>query len=121
MKSKTKKHKTKGRDIYVDDISFEVEEEDLRKLFSVCGTVRTIKMLTDVKSGLFNGRAFISMSTDAETKDAIHSLDGTRLINRSIRVSEVKPKEVSTSEPEVKAVKERSRRQSKGLPKGSRR
>lgn len=114
MKSKPAKYKTKGKDIYITDISFDVEEEDLRKLFSVCGTVRSVHMLTDAKTGHFNGRAFVSMANDAETKDAINTLDGTRLVNRCISVSEARPKqEVETA---VEEVREKKRRPTKGGP-----
>jgi len=112
MKKKSVKHKTKGKDIYITDISFDVEEEDLRKLFSVCGTVRSVHMLTDAKTGHFNGRAFVSMSNDAETKDAINTLDGTRLVNRCISVSEARPK--AAVEPVVEETSGKTRRQPGG-------
>lgn len=106
------KKNVKGKEIHITDISFDVEEEDLRKLFSVCGTVRSIHMMTDPKTDQFLGRAYLRMANDAETKEAINMLDGTRLINRCIRVREAKPKEVA--EPVVEEKKERSRRQPKG-------
>ncbi|PLX95730.1 MAG: RNA-binding protein [Desulfuromonas sp.] len=102
----------KVRDIYVTDISFDVEEEDLRKLFSVCGTVRSIKLMNDEKTGNFTGRAFVRMGNEAETKDAINTLDGARLINRCIKVHEAKQKEAAP--PVAKETRERSRRPPKG-------
>jgi RNA recognition motif-containing protein len=113
----TTKTKTKGKDIYVDDISFEAEEEDLRKLFSVCGTVRTVTLLTDPRSGKFNGRAFIRMATDAETKEAINMLDGTRLINRCITVTAARPKQDADPIAEVAKPKPRRTRTPKGRRK----
>lgn len=104
------KTKSKGKDIFVADISFDVVEEDLRKLFSVCGTVRSISMLNDQRSGKFSGRAFIRMSTDAEAKEAINMLDGTRLINRCIQVSAAKDKPQAKPEEEVVEKKPRRRR-----------
>ena len=95
----------KGKEIYITEISFDVGEEDLRNLFSVCGTVRSIHLLTDARSGQFTGRAYLRMANDAETKDAINTLDGARLINRCIRVREAKPKEVEA--PPVEETKER--------------
>lgn len=106
------KKNLKGRDIYVTDISFDVEEEDLRKLFSVCGTVRSVKLMTDERTGHFTGRAFVRMGNEAETKDAINTLDGARLINRCIKVHEAKQKDVTP--PAATAVRERPRRQPKG-------
>jgi len=113
------KAKTKGKDIFVADISFEATEEDLHKLFSVCGTVRSINMVTDSKSGQFKGIAFIRMTTDAETKDAINMLDGTRLVDRCITVSVAKTKEEmsSLSTAAVAEIPERRTRR-KRVPKG---
>lgn len=107
------KNRAKGKDIFVADISFDVVEEDLLKLFSVCGTVRAINMLTDQRSGKFSGRAFVRMSSDAEAKDAVNMLDGTRLINRCIRVSAAKDK--PQAKPTEEVVEKKIRRRQ--LPK----
>lgn len=107
------KNKAKVKDIFVADISFDVVEEDLRKLFSVCGTVRAINMLTDPRSGKFSGRAFIRMATDAEAKDAVNMLDGTLLINRCIQVSAARDKPEEKPAAEVTTKKPRRRQ----LPK----
>jgi RNA recognition motif-containing protein len=80
-------NKAKGKDIFVADISFDADEEELRKLFSVCGTVRSIHLLTDKRTGQFSGRAFVRMATTEEAKNAVQTLDGALLINRCIRVS----------------------------------
>ena len=86
------KDKPTNKELFVTDISFDVEEEDLRKLFAVCGDVRSIHLMTDKKSGKFTGCAFVKMSSGAEAKDAIHMLDGARLINRCISVRPAEPK-----------------------------
>lgn len=111
------KNKAKAKDIFVSDISFDVVEEDLRKLFSVCGTVRTIHLLTDEKSGQFSGRAFVRMATDAEAKEAVNMLDGTRLINRCIRVAAARDKPVVAPLVAVTEERSRRRRQPKGRKK----
>ena len=105
------KKTTKVNDIYVTDISFDVDEEDLRKLFSVCGTVRSISMMNDAKSGQFTGRAYVRMANEKETREAINMLDGTRLVNRCIRVRESRQKVVSESV--VMETKPKPRRQPK--------
>lgn len=103
--------KSKIKEIYVGDISFEVVEEDLHKLFSVCGTVRAINMLKDVRTGNFKGQAFIRMSSDAEAKEAINMLDGTRLLDRCIMVSAArdKPQNVPAEPVEEKKPQRRPR------------
>lgn len=102
------KNRAKNKDIFVAEISFEAGEEDLRKLFSVCGTVRNIKLLTDSRNGKFSGRAFVRMASDAEAKDAVQMLDGALLIDRCIRVSAAKDK--PTAEPVVEEETKAARR-----------
>ena len=99
------KEKSTNKDLFVSDISFDVVEEDLRKLFSVCGTVRSIHMITDQKSGQFKGCAFVNMATAAEAKEALNMLDGTRLINRCISVSAARPKQAAAPVTEPPAEK----------------
>jgi RNA recognition motif-containing protein len=81
-----------ARDVYVANISFEATEEDLRNLFSVSGTVKSVRLLNDPRTGLFRGTAFVQMANAAEAKDAIVTLDGALLINRIISVTEALPK-----------------------------
>ena len=101
------KEKSTNKDLYITDISFEVEEEDLRKLFAICGTVRNIYMMIDQKSGLFKGTAFVHMATAAEAREAL-MLDGTRLIDRCISVSAALPKKPAA--PAVETVVEKPKR-----------
>jgi len=90
------KNQTGNRELYVSEISFAAEEEDLRKLFVLFGTVNSIHMVKDPKSGLFKGSAFIRMATPAQAKDALNSLDGTYLIDRCISVSAARPKQAES-------------------------
>ena len=89
------------RELYVTDISFSAEEEDVRKLFVLFGTVTSVHMVKDARSGLFKGAAFIRMATSAQAKEALHALDGTYLIDRCIRVAAARSKD--TVPPAAKA------------------
>ncbi len=91
------KTKSTSKDLYVAEIAFEVEEEDLRKLFSLCGTVRAIHMITDQKSGQFKGCAFVHMANAAQARDAINTLDGTYLLKRCISVTAALPRKPAPS------------------------
>jgi len=82
-----------SKDLYVRSISAEATEEELRKLFSVCGKVTYIHMVKDAKSGGFAGCAFVKMASEAEAKDAISTLDGALLINQTIVVSAARPQQ----------------------------
>lgn len=79
-----------GKDLYVGNISFNATEEDVLKLFSVAGRVKSIHLLKDPKTGQFKGCGFVKMA-DVEAKEAIATLDGTLLIDRVIVVSEARP------------------------------
>lgn len=79
------------KDLYVRNISSEAKEEDVRKLFSIAGKVAYIHLVTDAKTGEFKGCGYVKMSSEAEAKEAITCLDGARLINRIISVTEALP------------------------------
>ncbi len=80
-----------SKDLYVKHISIEATEEDVRKLFAVCGKVTYVHMVKDAKTGQFLGCAYVKMSTEAEAKDALVSLDGARFINRMSAIVPARP------------------------------
>ena len=93
------------QEIHPGHLDFETEEEDLQKLFAICGTVRAIHMVKDPKSGLPRGCAFVHMTTAAEARDAIVTLDGTALHKRIISVTEALPRKTVT--PAAKSAAEK--------------
>lgn len=80
-----------SKELYVGSLSYDTTEYDLEKLFSVSGRVTSIHLITDSKTGEFKGCGYVRMSSEAEAKDAIHSLDGALLIDRRITVSIANP------------------------------
>ena len=103
-----------ARDLYVTNISFEATEEDLQKLFSVAGTVNSVRLLTDPRTGQFRGSAFVRMAGSREAKEAISSLDGARLINRIISVSEARPQPMDSKDRPSQPEDRRKKSQVKG-------
>lgn len=89
-----------SKDLYIKNLSLEATEEDLRKLFSLCGKVSYIHLVNDSKTGQFVGAAYVKMSSEAEAKDARVTLDGTLLINRQIVVTEALPRGASAATKE---------------------
>jgi len=85
-----------SKDLYVRSISPEATEADLHKLFSVCGKVTYIHLVKDAKTGESVGCAFVKMASEAEASDAIVTLDGALLINRTIAVSAARPQKPKT-------------------------
>lgn len=78
------------RELYVGSLPFETTEEELAKLFSVCGTVQSVHIITDKESGRSKGCGYVKMTTLEEAKDAVNSLDGALLEGRLITVSEAR-------------------------------
>ncbi len=78
------------RELYVGSLPFETTEDDLRRLFSVSGTVQSVHIITDKESGRSKGCGYVKMTTEAEARDAINSLDGALLEGRLITVSEAR-------------------------------
>jgi len=78
------------RELYVGSLPFETTEEDLRRLFSVAGTVQAVHIITDRDSGRSKGCGYVKMTTESEAKEAINCLDGAIFENRVITVSEAR-------------------------------
>src|SRR6266567_4044827 len=81
-----------GVEIYVGHISGTVTEEEVRKLFSVVGTVSSVHLVTDPGSGESRGCGYVRMSTEEEAREAIDLLNGARLGDRLIVVKNAPPK-----------------------------
>ena len=79
--------------IYVSNLSFNVQDEDLREFFTEYGEVSSAKVITDKFTGKSRGFGFVEMSDDEAAKKAIAELDQATVEGRSIRVMEAKPKE----------------------------
>jgi RNA recognition motif-containing protein len=79
--------------IYVSNLSFNVQDEDLKQVFAPFGEVTSAKIITDRESGRSRGFGFVEMSTDESSRKAIAELDGTQVDNRTITVNEAKPRE----------------------------
>ena len=79
--------------IYVSNLSFNVQDEDLKEFFTEYGEVTSAKVITDKFTGKSRGFGFVEMPDDAAAQKAIAELDQASVENRTIRVMEAKPKE----------------------------
>jgi RNA recognition motif-containing protein len=82
--------------IYVSNLSFNVQDEDLKEFFTPYGEVTSAKIINDKETGRSRGFGFVEMSDDAAAKKAIAELDGGDVEGRTIKVMEAKPKEPRT-------------------------
>ncbi len=83
--------------IYVSNLSFNVQDEDLKEFFTPYGEVSSAKVITDKETGRSRGFGFVEMSDDAASQKAITELNGATVENREISVSVAKPREERSS------------------------
>ena len=79
--------------IYVSNLSFNVEDEDLREFFAEYGEVTSARVIMDKFTNKSRGFGFVEMSDDESAQKAIAELDGGMVEGRAIRVSVAKPRE----------------------------
>ncbi|MEC4811732.1 MAG: RNA-binding protein [Scytonema sp. PMC 1069.18] len=79
--------------IYVGNLSYDVGQDDLRRVFEEYGTVKNVQLPTDRETGRVRGFAFVEMGSDAEETAAIEALDSAEWMGRSMKVNKAKPRE----------------------------
>ena len=83
--------------IYVSNLSFNVQDEDLRSYFAEYGEVASAKVITDKITNRSRGFGFVEMSDEAAAQKAIAELDGATVDGRAIKVNVAKPREERSS------------------------
>jgi len=81
--------------IFVGSLSFQSSEQDLHKLFSEYGTVKSVKIISDNYTGRSRGFGFVEMENTAEATKAIEQLNNMRFMEQFIVVNEAKPRSSS--------------------------
>jgi RNA recognition motif-containing protein len=79
--------------IYVGNLSFQAEREDLLDLFGQYGEVRQCSLPLDRETGRKRGFAFIELADDAAEQKAIDDLQDVEWMGRMIRVNKATPRE----------------------------
>ncbi|MBU0756065.1 MAG: RNA-binding protein [Planctomycetes bacterium] len=82
-----------GKNVYVGNLSYDVDDAALEALFTPFGTVESAKVIQDRETGRSKGFGFVEMSSDEEAQEAIQALDGQDSNGRALRVNEAKPRE----------------------------
>jgi len=79
--------------IYVSNLSFNVQDEDLKGFFTPYGDVTSAKIINDRATGQSKGFGFVEMSDNAAAKKAIEELNDAAVDGRNIKVMEARPRE----------------------------
>lgn len=83
--------------IYIGNLSYDVNDADLRDTFGAYGKVDSATVIKDKITGRSRGFAFVEMSSSEEGRAAILALNGTELKGRELRVNEARPRDEGPS------------------------
>ena len=80
-----------GTRLYVGNLPFSANEEQVRELFSQNGrTVTEVKLITDRDTGRPRGFGFVEMGSGEEADGAIRDLNGFEMEGRALTVNEAR-------------------------------
>ena len=79
-------------EIFVGNISFDSGEDDIRRLFSVFGTVERVNIITDRETGRSRGFCFVAMPNEDEARDAIEALNDIEVHGRKLAINQARPR-----------------------------
>ncbi len=77
--------------IYVGNLSRDVTEDDLRKVFETFGKVMSAVIIKDKFTGESRGFGFVEMSNNNEARNAMQALNHTVLKGRPMNINEARP------------------------------
>ncbi|MEM5787772.1 MAG: hypothetical protein AAGU11_10660 [Syntrophobacteraceae bacterium] len=77
--------------IHVGNLAFDVTEDDLKSLFSDFGEVSAVNIVKERFSGQSKGFGFVEMLNNSEADKAMKALNGIRLKEQLIKLSQAKP------------------------------
>jgi RNA recognition motif-containing protein len=79
--------------IYISNLSFKVEDGDLRQLFEEYGEVSSAKVITDRYTGRSRGFGFVEMPDNEAAQKAVNELNQAEYDGKVITVNEARPRE----------------------------
>ena len=79
------------KNIFVGNLSFNTNEDELRQIFEGYGQVDRVSILTDRDTGRSRGFGFVEMTSDEDGEKAIAALNGSQFGGLTIIVNEARP------------------------------
>jgi RNA recognition motif-containing protein len=76
--------------IQISNLNTSIDNEELKKLFSNYGEVKSAQVVNDVFTNTSRGFGFVEMDDTLEAKNAIEGLNNTVLENLTLTVEEAK-------------------------------
>jgi RNA recognition motif-containing protein len=78
--------------IYVANIAYSAQDQDLRELFEAYGEVTSAKIIMDKATNRSRGFGFVEMSNDESGRAAIEGTNGVAFHGRDLVVNEARPR-----------------------------
>jgi RNA recognition motif-containing protein len=79
--------------LYVGNLPFETNEDELREMFEQHGPTVSVRVITDRETGRSRGFGFVEFDDDGNAEAALQALDGKDMGGRALRVNEAQDKE----------------------------
>lgn len=78
--------------VYVGNLPFSMNDDELRELFEAHGLVASANIITDRETGRSRGFGFVEIADEAEAKSAIEALKEHVSGGRTLVVNEARPR-----------------------------
>jgi len=78
--------------IFIAGLSYSINDNDLRDLFSEYGEISSAKVIMDKVTGRSKGYGFVELEDNDAAQKAIEELNGAEYDGRTISVSEARPR-----------------------------
>jgi cold-inducible RNA-binding protein len=79
-----------GKKLFVGNLNFKTNDDDLKELFGQAGTVESATVMMDRATGRSRGFGFVEMSSDEEAAKATQQFNGYELQGRNLNVNEAR-------------------------------
>lgn len=76
--------------LYVGNLVYNITESELNELFSTCGTVLSVRIITDHFTRQSKNFGYVEMSNHGDGFEAIEQLNGKVLHDRSLVVKQAR-------------------------------
>ena len=77
-----------GNKLYVGNLPFTTDDDELTELFAVHGEITSVNVIMDRETGRSRGFGFVEFQNESDAGDAQQALDGFDLNGRNLRVNE---------------------------------
>lgn len=74
-----------SRSVFIGNLPFDTEEEDVRRFFVSCGCIRYVRLIRDKKTNIGKGFGYVAFEEKEQVKNAL-TFNGTEFKSRQIRV-----------------------------------